>query len=236
MKTTHFAAILLAAFAGQLAFAGTATILEVKGLSGPVTNDTVVQSAKDQKVDEGSIIETAADGAMKLALSNGSTLTLGAKTRILLKFTGDVVEISLLRGTISGDFKAGTTVRTAAGIASIGGIKAGIQFAQGNLVMAPVSGTASFKPAGNNPSVTVPAGNTLSVAANGTATPSALTPDQVTAINSGSPTLALIPAPEPIKSKTPVANTQTTPPGATPNLTQLVATIDPAPPELSPGV
>lgn len=228
MNTSRILGLIAVTLASQVGLAGTATITSIKGHAGPVTGKNIVPAVAGQTLNERGVIETAEGSNMKLRLSNGTTVVLGAKTSIVIKFIGNTLEISLLRGTISGDFKAGTTVRTAAGVANVGGLKAGIQFTSGSLVVAPTNGTASVKPAGNAPAVTIPAGNVMGISPAGTTKPADLTPEQIIDINTGDPRLALIvePAPKPTTTGTPQANNA--PQGSKPDLTQLG--------DISPGV
>lgn len=221
MNTSRILGLVAVTLAAQVGLAGTATIASIKGRAGAVTGDNIVPAVAGQTLNEGSIIETADGANLKLRLSNGTTLVLGPKTRIVLKFTGDTLEISLLRGTISGNFKPGTTVRSAAGVANVGGIKAGIQFTSGTLVVAPTGGAASVKPAGNAPAVTIPAGNVVTISPAGTTKPSSLTPEQVIDINTGDPRLALIAEPAPKPTSPGAPQTNTAPQGSKPDLTQI---------------
>lgn len=184
MKTTRLITLLASLALSTAAFAAdAATAFSLKGQARVKAGDGYTLLAVGNGITDGGFLQVGAKSTLGVKLVDGCTAFFGPNSSFRMKFKPDagpgITEITLLSGTVAGNFSGGSAlVVTAAGVVNLSGSVSSVSFAPaqtggGALAVASSSGTASVTTVGSTTSVTVSAGQQLSVAPSASGAPSA---------------------------------------------------------------
>ncbi len=174
MKTTRLITTLLASLAlTTTAFAAdAATAFTLKGQARVKTGENYTQITVGNGLADGSLIQVSPRSTLGIKTTDGGTVFFSENTSFRIRYVPDsgpgFTEITLLSGTVSGDFNTGaaggTIVRTSVGVVNTNGGSAQITFTpsntgSGTILVVATSGSITFTPPGSTTPVVIQAGS-----------------------------------------------------------------------------
>lgn len=180
MKTLRLLSMLLASLAiSTAAFAAdAATTFSLKGQARVKKGENYTRLAVGTGIEDGSFVQVGAKSTLGLKTADGSTVYFRSNSSFRLRYIPDSgpghMEITLLGGTVSGNFSSGangsTVVRTSAGVVDTNGASAAVTFTPnatggGSLNIVATTGSVTITPPGSTTPVTIPAGSAYSTGA-----------------------------------------------------------------------